>query len=85
MLGLIIGAASGVGSFLMLSRFTKAVTGGAFSAKNILFGVAQFFLPLVVLLVCALLFPNGLLWAAAGMAGALIIGALTRFMITLKR
>lgn len=84
MLGLVIGAASGAVQFWMLLKFVNAVTGGILNTKAVLLGVFQFFLPLVVLLSCALLFPGSLLPAASGMAGALIICAVTRFLITIR-
>ena len=64
----------------MLSKFTKAVTGGGFSGKTALLGVLQFFLPLVVLLGCALLLNSALLWAAIGMIAALVVSALVRYI-----
>lgn len=82
--GLIIGAASGAIQFLILSKFTRAVTGGTLSVKSALFGVLQFFLPLIVLLGCALLFPKGLMWSGIGMAATLIACALVSFILRLK-
>ena len=84
LLGLIIGVASGALQFWMLARFTKAVTGGGFGKKAVIFGICQFFLPLVVLLVCAFLLSGALLWAAVGMIAALVIPSFTRFMIKKK-
>lgn len=80
MLGFIIGGASGAAQFWMLSRFTQAITGGTFNTKAVLLGVAQFLIPLIVLLVCALLLRNDLLWAGVGMASALLGCALARFI-----
>ena len=80
LIGLIIGAVSGVLQFWMLTKFTKAVTGGGFSGKTALLGVSQFFLPLIVLLGCAFLLNNALLWAAIGMIAALVVCALARFL-----
>ena len=85
LLMIIIGAASGFAQFKMLSMFTKAVTGGAMNVKTVLLGVCQFFLPLAVLLGCALLFPDCLLWTAVGMAAALIGCSLTRFLLQFKQ
>jgi len=84
LLGLIIGAASGVLQFWMLARFTKAVTGGGLDKKAVLFGVCQFLLPLVVLLGCAYLFYNALLWAAVGMIAVLVVCAVARFIFAKK-
>lgn len=81
MFGLIIGAVSGGFQFWMLSRFTNAVTRGALDIKAVLFGISQFFLPVAVLLLCALLLPNGLMWSGIGMAACLIICAFTKFIL----
>ena len=80
LVGLIIGVASGALQFLMLAKFTKAVTGGGLSKRAVLFGISQFFLPLVVLLACAFLLTDALLWAAAGMAAVLILGSFAKFL-----
>ena len=80
MLGLIIGAASGAVQVWMLARFSKAVSGGALDKLTVLFGVCQFFLPLVVLLGCAFLLTSALLWAAVGMVAMLIGFSLIRFL-----
>ena len=80
LLGLIIGAVSGFLQFLMLAGFTKAITSGVIEKKAVLFGVAQFFLPLAVLLVCAFLLRDSLIWAAVGMTGVLVVFAFARFI-----
>ena len=90
LLGLIIGAASGVLQFWLLSKFTAVVTdgntaGGKLNNKMVLFAVSQFLLPLLVLLGCALLLFDGLLWAGAGMAASLIICAAARFLISRRQ
>jgi len=84
LIGFIIGAASGAAQFMMLSKFTNAVTGGALNIKAALFGISQFFLPLVVLLCCAMLLPDGLMWSGIGMAASLIICSLVKFIRSLK-
>jgi len=82
--GFIIGAVSGALQFWMLAKFTKAVTGGGLDKKAVLLGVCQFFLPLIVLLGCAFLLNNALIWAAAGMVAVLIICSLVRFLTNKK-
>jgi hypothetical protein len=83
--GLLVGAASGGFHFWLLSRFTRAVTGGGFSGGAALLGAAQFFLPLAVLLAVAFIKRELLLTTALGMAAALIGCALTRFLVTRAR
>ena len=80
LLGLIIGAVSGYLQFLMLASFTKAITSGGIGNKAVLFGVMQFFLPLAVLIVCAFLLRESLIWASVGMAGVLLAFAFARFI-----
>ena len=82
LIGLIIGVVSGAVQFLMLGKFTGSVTEGSFSKKTALFATAQFLLPLAVLLGCALLFRESLLWAAIGMTVALVSCAVVRFFIS---
>jgi hypothetical protein len=77
---LIIGLVSGVLQFLMLAKFSAAVTGGGMSKTTVLFGICQFFLPVAILLGCALVLRDSLLWAAAGMVVALISLAIIRFV-----
>ena len=84
MIGLIIGVASGLLQFLMLSKFTKAVTGGGLDRKALLFGVCQFLLPLAVLLGCAYLLRNALLWAAIGMVAVLVVCSMARLLLNKK-
>ena len=85
LIGLVIGVASGAVQFWMLSKFTRAITDGAINVKSVLFGMSQFFLPIVVLLCCALLFPAGLMWSGIGMAASLLFCAIVGFLITVKK
>ena len=85
MFGLIIGAVSGAAQFWMLSKFTKAVTGGALNTKTVSLGLSQFFLPIIVLVGCALLFKDGLLWAAVGMICVLVGCAFVQFLRSHKQ
>jgi len=91
LLGFVVGAASGILQFWLLSVFTAAATGGnaaagsKFNYKTVLFAVLQFLLPLLVLLACALLLFESLLWAGVGMAASLIICAVARFLISRRQ
>ena len=78
--GLIIGACSGFLQFILLAKFAGAVTGEGLDNKTALLGAMQFFLPLVVLLCCAFLLYDSLVWAAVGMAASLVACALIRFV-----
>lgn len=85
MIGFLIGAASGALQFWLLSRFTRAITGGGFNAKSALMGAGQFFLPIAVLLAIAAFMREWLLAAALGMAAALIGCALAKFIAARTR
>ena len=85
MIGVIIGAASGALQFWLLYRFTNAVTGGNLNYKTVLFAVSQFLLPLLVLLGCALLRVDSLLFTGVAMAVSLITCAIFRFLIKVLR
>ena len=84
MLGFVIGAAAGAVQFWMLTKFTGAVTRGTFSNKTVLFAITQFLLPLAVLLSCAFLMSESLMWTGIGIAASLIICAAVRFILTLR-
>jgi len=84
LIGLIIGVIFGLAQFWLLSKFTSTVSRGEFDKKTALFAVFQFLLPVAVLVPCAFLLPNGLLWSGVGMASTLIVCAIVRFLITLK-
>ena len=84
MLGFIIGAVSGVVQYLLLSKFTGSLTGSKFGKKTVLFAVTQFLFPFAVLVVCAFLLSDELLLVAIGIASALIISAVIKYIVTQK-
>lgn len=84
MLGFIIGAISGLVQYWLLSKFTGNVTRGKASGKTVLFAITQFLLPFVVLVGVAFLLPDDLMFAAIGMASALIVGAVIKFFFASK-
>ena len=81
LIGLILGAASGVVQFWLLALFTRAVTGGGLDRRAVFLGVFQFFLPFAVLVGCAFLLRDALLWAGVGMAVSLSLLALIRYVV----
>ena len=90
MFGIIIGIVSGIVQFFLLSMFTTSVAAGKLSKKTLFFAFTQFLLPFAVLLLSAIflgetiLGENFLMWIGIGMAGALIISAVIRFIIVSK-
>ena len=79
-IGLIVGAAAGAFSFRMLLKLTGSIIRGTFNNKTALFAATQFLLPFAVLLGCALLIPESLMWVGIGIAATLIICAAVRFI-----
>ena len=79
-IGLFIGIATGVVQFLLLLKFVLSVTGGKFGNKTVLFGITQFVFPFAVLVACAFLIGDKLLWVGIGIASALIICAVIKFI-----
>lgn len=85
MIGLAVGIVSGGLQFWLLSKFTQQVTKGTLTIQSILLGIAQFFLPLCVLLIIAFFRQQDLLFTGIGMSAALIISAVTNFVVKKRR
>lgn len=81
-----VGVVSGVVQYLLLQKFTgSATTGKGKSGSNtIAFALTQFLLPFVVLVVCILLYVDSLIWVVIGIASALIICAVVKYIIVAK-
>jgi len=79
--GLLIGAVTGVIQFFLLTKFVFAVTSGKFGNKTVLFAVTQFLFPFTILILYGFLFRESLMWAGIGMASALIISAVIKFVV----
>jgi len=81
-----IGVIAGVIQFLLLQLFTGTLSKskGKVSGRSVLFALTQFLFPFVVLVACAFLLVDSLMWVGIGMASALIICAVTRFIITAR-
>ena len=80
MVGLIIGVVSGLLQFRLLTGFTRVVSCGGISHKAVFMGASQFLLPFIVLLGCAFVLGDSLLWAAAGMVIVLVVCSFTKFL-----
>ena len=83
-LGIFIGLIAGVVQFYLLFKFVRSVTGGKFSNKTVLFAITQFLFPFAILVICAFLLPDSLMWVGIGMASALIGCAIVRFVFAPK-
>jgi len=79
--GLFIGIIAGAVQFFLLMKFVFAVTSGKFSNRTVLFAITQFLFPFAILLICGFLFRDSLMWVGIGMASALIISAVIKFLL----
>ena len=85
MIGLLIGVAAGVLQFWLLTKFVKGLTTGAVDISYILLGLVQFILPLGILVGVAFIRREDLLWAGTGIAGALIVGAVLKYIVFARK
>jgi len=83
-LGLAIGAASGVIQFYLLMKFTGSITGGKPGSKTVIFAITQFLFPFAILLLCAFFLSESLMMIGIGMAAALIVSAVVKYIIYSK-
>jgi hypothetical protein len=81
MIGLAVGIAAGALQYWLLSKFTARITRGTVDSRAVLYGLAQFMLPLGVLIVVAFIRRQDLLWTAIGITGILIFGAVGKFVL----
>jgi len=80
-IGFLVGAVTGVVQFFLLSKFTTNATGGKSPSKTVLFALTQFLLPFSVLLISAFLLDGNILPIGIGIAAALIVCAVVKYLI----
>jgi len=80
-IGILIGLITGVIQFFLLMKFVFSVTSGKFGNKTVLFAVTQFLFPFTILILYGFLFRDSLMWVGIGMASALIISAVLKFLL----
>jgi len=83
-IGLVIGIITGAIQFFLLFKFVTSVTGGKPGIKTLLFAITQFLFPFAVLVVCAFIIPDSLMWVGIGIAATLVICAVIRFIMVSK-
>jgi len=83
-LSIFIGLVTGVVQFFLLFKFVVTVTSGKSGSKTVLFGITQFLFPFAVLVVCAFLLRDTLMWVGIGAAASLIICAVIKFVFASK-
>ena len=83
-IGLVVGIITGTIQFFLLSKFVTSVTGSKFGNKTLIFAITQFLFPFAVLIACAFLIGDSLMWVGIGIASALIIGAVIKFVFVSK-
>jgi len=81
LLSIFIGLVTGVVQFYLLYKFVTTVTGGKSGQRTILFAITQFLFPFAVLVVCAFLLRDTLMWVGIGAAASLITSAVIKFFI----
>ena len=79
-IALAVGLVTGAIQFFLLFKFVNNVTGDGIGKKTLLFALTQFLFPFAVLIICAFLLPDNLLWVGIGIAAALIVFAVVRFV-----
>jgi len=84
LLSIFIGLVTGAIQFYLLYKFVTSVTGGKAGSKTIIFAITQFLFPFVVLLLCAFLLTDNLMWVGIGAAASLITSAVIRFVFASK-
>ena len=84
-IAVIIGVVTGVIQFFLLFKFVTSVTGGKAGMKTLLFAITQFLFPFAILVICAFLLPESLMWVGIGIAASLITCAVIRFVRVSKR
>ena len=77
---LLIGAASGFIQLFLIIQFATLVTAGKLGIKSILYGILQFILPAAILIGCAFLWPENLIWAGTGIVAALLVGTIIKLV-----
>lgn len=85
MVGAIIGLITGAAMFWLLSKFTASITTGKSIMKGILFGMASFLLPTVVLVAMAFIIRPDLLWTAIAITVALMGSAIIKYVLSMRK
>jgi len=81
----LIGVATGAVQFFLLFKFVTSVTGGKTGTKTLLFAITQFLFPFAILVICAFLLPDSLMWIGIGIAASLITCAVVKFVLFSKQ
>ena len=84
-LSIFIGLVTGVVQFFLLFKFVVTLTGRKSGSKTVLFAITQFLFPFAVLVLCAFLLTDTLMWVGIGAAASLIICAIVKFVLTSKK
>ena len=83
-IGLLIGIATGAVQFILLLKFVISVTAGKAGLKTLFFALTQFLFPFAILVVCAFLIYDSLMWAGIGIAASLITCGVVKFVFMSK-
>jgi len=83
-LGLLVGIITGVVQFFLLYKFVTSVTSGKSGMKTVIFAITQFLFPFLVLVACAFLLQDSLMWVGIGTGASLIVSAIIKFVFVNK-
>ena len=81
----LVGIGAGCVQFYLLYKFVTSVTGGKSGTKTLLFAITQFLFPFVILVICAFVLPDSLMWVGIGIATSLIACAIIKFVVVPKQ
>lgn len=86
MIGFIWGAIGGAVQFLLLKKLALAITSGKeIDIKIVLCIIGQIFFPICVLLLCALIILEQLVYCGIGIAAVLLICAVITFILRMRK
>ena len=83
-ISVLIGVVVGAIQFYLLFKFVTSVTGGKSGTRTLLFAITQFLFPFAVLVICAFLLPDSLMWLGIGIGVSLIACAVVKFLFVSK-
>ncbi|MCL2821126.1 MAG: hypothetical protein FWD38_09970 [Oscillospiraceae bacterium] len=84
LLSILIGLVTGVIQFYLLYKFVTSVTGGKSGLRTLIFAITQFLFPFAVLVLCAFLLTDNLMWVGIGAGTSLIACAVIKFVFMSK-
>ncbi|MDR0863252.1 MAG: hypothetical protein LBN30_10885 [Oscillospiraceae bacterium] len=82
---LLAGAGAGLVQLTLLGKFTRRVTDGKMDGKAVGLGLIQMFMPFAILALVAVFASDLIIWVGCGIAGALVVGGIIKFLLLKKK